>query len=289
MQTSYNPWLVALSLCIAIITSCLALQIAGLARQAQESWLRQAALISGSIAMGGGIWAMHFIGMLAFTICSTVKYAFAPTFLSLTPAVFASWVALRILSKESVSIRQLLESGVLVGSGIGIMHYSGMAAMEMAPLLRYDPLWFVASIVVAIALSTLALWIRFGLHGTRLSSFQIVLLSGIVMGCAIAGMHYFGMEAARFVGEDEPGFQSSINNIGYLALAITLMVLALGALVFGGNTLLRYRPLFLKVQASEAKLQAMVNTMLSRHLLSERGAARHAPARRHIAKCSWLL
>ncbi|MBV8647732.1 MAG: PAS domain S-box protein [Paludibacterium sp.] len=261
MQSSYNPWLVALSLAIAIITSCLALQIAGLARHAQERWLRHAALLSGSIAMGCGIWAMHFIGMLAFTLCSTIRYAFWPTVLSMVPALLASWFALRLLASTHINTRRLVVSGVLVGAGIGAMHYSGMAAMEMAPLLRYDPLWFAASIVVAVLLSTLALWIRFGLRHTRLNDTLSILLSGIVMGCAITAMHYFGMAAARFIGVNEPGFAPSVNNVAYLAQAITLTVLALGALIFGGNILLRYRPLYLSAQANEAKLQAVVNTM----------------------------
>jgi len=262
MQTSYSPALVALSLLVAIVTSCLSLQIAGVARQAKEPWLRQVALWSGSVAMGGGIWAMHFIGMLAFRLCSTVHYAFWPTFLSMLPAIFASWVALRLLAREEISGLPLICGGVLMGGGIGVMHYSGMAAMRMAPLLRYDPAWFAVSIVLAVLLSTLALWIRFGLHGTRLSATLRVLLGGTVMGCAIASMHYAGMAAARFVGVAEPGFTPLTNQNAHLALAVTLMVLALGALIFGGNMLLRYRLLYTAVLANEAKLQAIMNTMI---------------------------
>ena len=260
LHANYDLWLVSLSLIIAIITSCLALQIAGLARESPENWLRQVALISGSIAMGGGIWAMHFIGMLAFDICSTVRYAFIPTLASMSPAIFASWIALRILSQSKTSRSQLLISGVLMGSGIGLMHYSGMAAMRMTPQLRYDPLWFLASIGVAVLLSTVALWIRFGLRNSRLGNGQTVLLSGTVMGLAIAGMHYFGMASARFIGVQEPGFTSSLTDNAYLALAIALMVIALGTLVFGGNALLRYRPLYEKILANEAKLKTIVNT-----------------------------
>nr|WP_176426082.1 PAS domain S-box protein [Chromobacterium sp. ASV5] len=262
MQTSYNPWLVALSLLIAILTSGLGLQIAGIARQARERWLRQAALLSGSISMGGGIWAMHFIGMLAFSICSAVQYAFLPTLLSMTPAIFASWIALRMLAQERIRTSQLLAGGALMGCGIGVMHYSGMAALRMAPLLRYDPFWFAASIAVAIALSTAALWIRYGLRRVSLDGAVSLGLSSVVMAGAIAGSHYFGMTAARFIGAEQPGFQPSYNEAGYLALAIALLVAALGSLVMGGNILLRYRPLYLRSQASEAKLQAILDTTL---------------------------
>lgn len=167
LPTRYNPWLVTLSLLVAIFTSCLALQIAGLAREASERWLRQVALATGSCAMGGGIWAMHFVGMLAFNACSTVKYALLPTLLSMLPAIAASGIALHLLSQAKIAGRQLLISGVLVGSGIGTMHYSGMATMRMAPLLRYDPIWFAISILLAILLSTLSLWIRFGLDNKK--------------------------------------------------------------------------------------------------------------------------
>ena len=97
---------------------------------------------------------------------------------------------------------QLILSGVLVGAGIGAMHYTGMAAMQMAPALRYDPWVFALSIGVAVGLAILALWVRFGLAtvmGQRLGTSQ-TLISGGVMGLAIAGMHYTGMAAARFIG-----------------------------------------------------------------------------------------
>jgi hypothetical protein len=119
----------------------------GFAREAADGNLKKIALVTGSIAMGGGIWAMHFVGMLAFAICSAVHYALLTTLLSMLPAIGAAWLALHMLARPSISRGQLWLSGTLVGSGIGIMHYSGMAAMQMTPLLRYDPLWFAASIV----------------------------------------------------------------------------------------------------------------------------------------------
>lgn len=260
LPTRYNPWLVTLSLLVAIFTSCLALQIAGLAREASERWLRQVALATGSCAMGGGIWAMHFVGMLAFNACSTVKYALLPTLLSMLPAIAASGIALHLLSQAKIAGRQLLISGVLVGSGIGTMHYSGMAAMRMAPLLRYDPIWFAISILLAILLSTLSLWIRFGLDNKKIGKGKMTLLSGIVMGVAIAGMHYFGMEAARFIGIADPSFRNAIDDNASLAIAIAIIVLMLGTIVFAGNVLLRYRPLYQRALSNELKLQATLNT-----------------------------
>jgi PAS domain S-box-containing protein len=262
LQTQYNLWLVSLSLLVAIFTSCLALQMAGFAREADEGNLKKIALVTGSIAMGGGIWAMHFVGMLAFSICSAVHYALLPTLFSMLPAICTAWFALHMLARPSISPGQLWLSGTLVGSGIGIMHYSGMAAMQMEPLLRYDPLWFAASIVVAVLLSTLALWIRFGLDSNRLHKGYATLLGGSVMGVAIAGMHYFGMAAARFIGSAHNGGFSSWNDNASLAIGIAVLVLMLGNMVMAGNVLLRYRMLYQKAQANELKLQTIVSTTI---------------------------
>ncbi|KJV25366.1 hypothetical protein VI06_19235, partial [Aquitalea magnusonii] len=262
LQTQYNFWLVSLSLLVAIFTSCLALQMAGFAREAAEGNLKKIALVTGSIAMGGGIWAMHFVGMLAFSICSSVHYALLPTLFSMLPAIGAAWYALRRLAQPSISQGQLWLSGILVGSGIGIMHYSGMAAMSMEPQLRYDPLWFAASILIAVLLSTLALWIRFGLSSNRLSKSYATLVGGGVMGVAIAGMHYFGMAAARFIGTPRTvGFSSWNDNVS-LAIGIAVLVVMLGNMVLAGNVLLRYRMLYQKTQANELKLQTIVSTAI---------------------------
>ncbi|WP_394558183.1 PAS domain S-box protein [Aquipseudomonas alcaligenes] len=255
---NYDPWLVLLSLAIATFTSGMALQVAGMARLSRSAFHRQTALLTGSLALGGGVWAMHFIGMLAFELCAPVSYAPGLTVLSLLPSLAASWVALQLLARRQVTFVQLVGGGVLVGAGIGAMHYSGMAAMRMAPLLRYDPWWFALSILVAVVLAILALWIRFGLRG-KLSSGKAIMVSGTVMGLAISGMHYTGMAAARFVGTPDPaGAQSDFSL--FLALAVALITVSLTIFVAGVNGLLRYRQLFQQVQASEARVRAILET-----------------------------
>ncbi|WP_252275285.1 PAS domain S-box protein [Pseudomonas subflava] len=258
LQGTYSPWLVLLSLAIAMFTSGMALQVAGMARLSRNTFHRQTALLTGSLALGGGVWAMHFIGMLAFQLCAPVSYSPGLTLLSLLPSLAASWVALQLLARRQVTRMQLIGSGVLVGAGIGAMHYSGMAAMRMAPLLRYDPWWFALSILVAVALAILALWVRFGLRG-KLSSGKAIMVSGVVMGLAISGMHYTGMAAARFVGAADPvGAQSDFSL--FLALAVALITVSLTIFVAGVNGLLRYRQLFQQVQASEARVRAILDT-----------------------------
>ena len=104
--------------------------------------------------MGGGIWAMHFIGMLAFPLPCGVDYNPVGTLLSMIPGGIASGIALTVISKRGIpSIKSLLGGAVLMGGGIGAMHYAGMAAMQPQALLLYDPVLVGVSVVVAIVLA----------------------------------------------------------------------------------------------------------------------------------------
>lgn len=255
LQGTYNLWLVCLSILIAIGSSYIGLQIAAMASRAPRGLHAQIALLTGSLAMGGGIWSMHFIGMLAFRIGDHVHYDPLITLGSMAPSVFASWVALHMLSNEVISAKRLLLGGVLVGAGIGTMHYSGMAAMHMDIALKYDPLWFVFSILVAVLLAIVALWIRFGLREQSwLSELQKKLLASTVMGFAIAGMHYTGMKAARFIGVADNTVDTTENHI-FLASIITATTIALSVFALAGNLLLRYRELYNQLQGSESRLR----------------------------------
>lgn len=240
LDGSYNLALVLLSLLIAILSSAAALVSVELSRQNPLRWQQQLGLLAGSISLGIGIWSMHFIGMLAFRLCTPVDFAANITFVSLLPSVLASWVALNLLRREQIKVLQLISGGVLVGAGIGAMHYSGMAAMQMAVQLRYDAGYFALSIVVAIIMATLALWIRFGVRSwqNRLPSWQLNLLSGIVMGLAISAMHYTGMLAARFVApvgftavDDVANSQQIALIVTSVSVLVTLLVLLLQAVM----------------------------------------------------------
>ncbi|WP_083748511.1 MHYT domain-containing protein [Pelomonas sp. KK5] len=253
----YQPWLVALSVLVATMTSALALQLAGMARSIDVIRLRQVTLFSGALAMGGGVWAMHFIGMLAFNLCTHVDFSTGITVASMLPAVLASWVALNLISRGTLGRPLWVLGGVLVGAGIGAMHYTGMAAMELTAQLRYDPWWFAASIVVAVLLAMLALWVRFGLEH-RVSRLTAVLLGGLVMGCAIAGMHYTAMGAARFVGAPDELCIDRVDRNGYMALAITMVTLTISLLTAGANGLLRYRTLNRELGKEKERIQNLM-------------------------------
>ncbi|MBU2279933.1 MAG: PAS domain S-box protein [Gammaproteobacteria bacterium] len=260
LMGTYSPGLVLLSFLIAVLASAMAIQITSQAVGAQPK-VRLLMLGSGSIALGGGVWSMHFIGMLAFALCTDVSYQSGLTFFSMLPSIAASWVALDLISKKRLPLSQLLLGGVLVGAGIGTMHYTGMAAMQMSVALRYDLPMFLLSILVAVVLAILALWVRFGLRRLQLAPHWLTLLSSVVMGGAITGMHYTGMVAARFV---PPAGFIPAEQVGelplVLAMAISFTTLVICGLALAVNLLLKYRAASTRASANESRLKAMMDT-----------------------------
>jgi diguanylate cyclase (GGDEF)-like protein/PAS domain S-box-containing protein len=198
LKGTYDPWLVLLSIAVAVMASYVALDLASRvtasAGRAARYWL-----IGGALSMGIGIWSMHFIGMLAFRLPMAMAYSASITLLSLLIAMVVSGFALHTVSRERLGLRNLAGGGVLMGIGIAAMHYTGMAAMQMTPPIRYDATLFTLSILVAIVASWAALWIAFQLRGeSLLSGIWRRAGSAMLMGAAICGMHYTGMAAAIF-------------------------------------------------------------------------------------------
>jgi diguanylate cyclase (GGDEF)-like protein len=194
----YDLRLVALSVVVAAIASYAALDLAGRVStskgKASAAWL-----LGGALAMGTGIWSMHFIGMLAFSLPVPLAYDIGITMLSMLAAVATSGVALYTVRRPAMTPGNLTLAGTIMGAGICVMHYTGMAAMQMSPPIEYDPVLFIASVLIAIIASLSALWIAFQLR-QRYSAIAVFakLGSALVMGLAITGMHYTGMAAARF-------------------------------------------------------------------------------------------
>jgi NO-binding membrane sensor protein with MHYT domain len=240
MTGYYSPSLVALSLAVAIIAAYTALDLAkrvsASASSPRKAWTWLAA---GAVAMGTGIWAMHFVGMLAFHLPIRIAYDLLTTGLSMLIAIIVSAIALFVLRRSEVTWRNLIGGALLMGIGISAMHYTGMIAMRMFPPIRYDPALFICSVLIAIVASLAALWIALQLR-ENLSRFAILtrLASAVVMGLAITGMHYTGMAAARFA----PGsmclaaVSGGLENttlaivIGCIAMAIMSLTLILSAI-----------------------------------------------------------
>ena len=199
LSTTYDLILVALSVIIASLAAYAALGAAGRISASETAVAKRSWLAAGAMAMGIGVWAMHFIGMLAFTLPVKVGYDITITVISMIPAVLAAGVVLYLLSHERITALRLIVGGVLMGSGIGVMHYAGMAAMRMDALLLYDPVMFVVSVFVAVALSVAALCTKFLASSSQSQSLTHWTNFGaaLVMGLAVAGMHYTGMSAAN--------------------------------------------------------------------------------------------
>lgn len=149
--------------------------------------------------MGTGIWSMHFIGMLAFHLPIPIAYDFPVTILSMLIAILVSGLALFVVKHPAMTGVNVMAGATLIGVGISCMHYTGMAAMQMSPPIAYDPALFLTSVFIAIAASLAALWIAFQLRQKYSAAAILAKLgSALVMGLAIAGMHYTGMMAAEF-------------------------------------------------------------------------------------------
>ncbi len=196
MNATYNPWLVTLSIAIAVLASYTALDLASRVAaskgRAAKYWL-----IGGAFSMGIGIWSMHFIGQLAFHLPIPLAYDIPLTLGSVLPAIAASWLALLVVRRGNKNGWMLFLSSILMGGGISAMHYTGMAAMKMSPPIHYDPILFVLSILIAITVSMVALWIAFKFRPSNSTRSVILqkLRGAIVMGAAIPGMHYTAMTA----------------------------------------------------------------------------------------------
>ena len=197
VAATYSPALVLMSLCVAILASYTALDLSGRIATARGRtaylWMG-----GGALAMGIGVWSMHFIGMLALEVPIALGYDVVLTLWSLLVAILSCGFALWLVSQPSLPALQLFLGSLIMGAGISAMHYSGMAALKMQPGIDYDPALFGLSLVIAVGASAAALSIAFRL---RKHSPYVRLMRGgasVVMGLAIVGMHYTGMAAANF-------------------------------------------------------------------------------------------
>jgi NO-binding membrane sensor protein with MHYT domain len=162
--------------------------------QAYEGSARIRWLLLGGVSIGTtGIWVMHFIAMLGFSVPGrTITYNVPITILSMFIAVVIVCIGLLIVGLSKPGVRPLLLGGTVTGLGVASMHYTGMAAMRMPGKITYDPALFGISVVIAIVAATAALWAAHNLH--RLAT---TLGAALIMGVAVSGMHYTGMAAMR--------------------------------------------------------------------------------------------
>jgi len=193
MIITYDPLLVGLSIVIAIVGAYAGLRLARRVARKNGS-LPKALLSAAAVAIGSGIWSMHFVGMLAVSLPVTINYDVLLTLISALVAILVTGLGLFTASYGALTMRKLAFAGVLMGLGISTMHYVGMAAVRANCVINYDTSLVMSSVVIGILASTLALWLAFNPRGNWLT-----LPAATVMGLAISGMHYTAMAAATFL------------------------------------------------------------------------------------------
>ena len=234
---TYNIVLVSLSILVAILSSYAALNVAEHVSTVNEAKQRRLWIICGGFCLGFGTWAMHFIGMLAFSLPCEINYEPVMTLLSMIPAFLASTLAILIISRNKLTLKQIIIGGLLIGSGIGAMHFSGMLAMHLNGELRYDLKRILLSSLVAIILAMLALWIKYGVKSWQWPSTKaLTIVSAIVMGLAVSSMHYTAMRATYFVQNDA----ISVDNSSISSTLLAAIILAASCLMIVSTLLTLY-------------------------------------------------
>jgi signal transduction histidine kinase/NO-binding membrane sensor protein with MHYT domain len=256
MHGHFDPGLVALSFLVATLAGYTALAIAERVTAARLRAGRRtgsAWLASGAVAMGAGIWSMHFIGMLAFRLPIPVAYDIPLILLSLLVAVGASWLALAVASRDLLPLPALLFAGGTMGVAIAGMHYIGMAAMRVAATIAFDPLRVAASLAIAVVASIAALVLAFRLRGDegRLAPWRRA-GAAIGMGIAVSGMHYMGMAAAAFHIAPFPTFRPTMDGTVLVTAGLAAAVTAGTVFILGVAILGAILDRFVRAQAARA-------------------------------------
>jgi NO-binding membrane sensor protein with MHYT domain len=254
----YDPVLVSLSIAVAILASFTALNLAG-RLLAADATTRFWWLLAASLALGGGIWSMHFVGMLAFIMPMPVTYDVQLTLMSLVLPILVVGAGLLTLNRFGNGLIPLLAAGLLAGAGIVGMHYSGMAAMHMpGASISYDPWLVAASVAIAIIAATAAFWLAF-----RTKKTWERFAAAVVMGLAIAGMHYTAMAAAIFTMDDHvaadmgPEIQPGILAAAVVSASSILLLLGLVTAFFDRKLATLTAKEALALTQSEERLRAL--------------------------------
>ncbi|HEY8607006.1 MAG TPA: EAL domain-containing protein [Noviherbaspirillum sp.] len=284
LQGTYSYPLVFASLFIATTASYTTLDLVGRIATLRNSARRFYWLVGGAIAMGLGVWSMHFVGMLSFSLPIPLGYDTAITFYSLLIATLVAYFALDLVTRGELSFLRLCSSGILMGLGIAAMHYTGMEALRMQPEIEYTLTILVASIVIAIVASIAALWMAHALRTARPGLLWLRRLgAAVLMGIAITGMHYTGMAAAQFpidsvcraaTGVNTSWLAISVGGATLSILAITVVLAVLDSRHESSTDLLVER---LKHQASHDALTGLPNrTHLSDRIKAAIAASRES-------------
>ncbi|WP_100012957.1 EAL domain-containing protein [Lentibacillus sediminis] len=260
---TYNIWFVGLSVIIAIFASYTALDLGGRVFHSR-GWRKTGWLVGGAVTMGIGIWSMHFVGMIAYEHVMVMSYDPFVVFLSIAAACLGALISLFVVSHKTLKLSRLIVSGLFMGAAISSMHYIGMAAMDTVTI-SYDPFYFSLSILVAIIASMTALKLLFE-FSHRTGSMQLLLLKlsgAVLMGVAIAGMHYIGMHAATVQGMNHSAANPGALDSTVIAIGIAIFTILMQSfLIFGTVTDRRQTMQALKLKENEQRYRSLVDNNL---------------------------
>jgi NO-binding membrane sensor protein with MHYT domain len=223
MPVTHEPWLVALSLLVAIqgayVGLSLAVQVGG------AVGLRRRFLLAGAaISLAVAIWSMHFVGMLAARLPLPVDYLVFQTLLSFLVCVIVVGAAVFAASAGPLTPLRLAAAACFMGGGIFTMHYIGMSALHASVHMHHAPSFVAASMVIAIAASGLALWLAGGRGGR-----PPLLLSATALGIAIAGMHYTAMAGLTIFPHASPASNAPALSTDLLAIVVAIVAFLVSA------------------------------------------------------------
>ncbi|MCA5892994.1 hypothetical protein LEP48_06450 [Isoptericola sp. NEAU-Y5] len=254
---------------LAYVASCIGaatgLSATSRARAATDATTRSIWLAVAAVSIGGtGVWVMHFVGMLGFTVTGMpIHYDVPMTILSALVAVAVVAIGLFIVGFGGDRLPLLLTGGLVAGLGVAVMHYMGMAAMRMSGHLEYSVPIVAVSVVIAIVAATAALWLSVNVRGPLAMAG-----AAMVMGLAVSGMHYTGMAALTIAGPggEAPGGTAAVDLLGPLIFGIVALTVALAFVVL------------IWPNEDEMRTRAEFEASLRRRTRRERAAAPRLPA-----------
>jgi len=260
LAAHYDFVMVVVSVCIAMLSAYAALDLAERVTHAKGN-ARTLWLSCGAIAMGSGIWSMHYVGMLAFKLPVVVKYDWPTVLLSLLAAILASGVGLFCVSRNHMGTFTAIVGSIVMGSGIAAMHYIGMEAMRLPAMCSYSAILVAVSLVLAIGISFIALWRAFALRSVV--DLEHKMVNAVILGAAIPVMHYVGMAAVHFVPASLPlsalNHAISISDLG--VASVTLVTVLMLGLVFVTSTVDRsFTRQTLALEGSEQRYRRIVES-----------------------------
>jgi diguanylate cyclase len=284
LDCTHNPLLVLAAYLVACAASFATLDMAERVVHAEDLPSRRLWRWIGATCLAGGIWAMHFISMLAFQTPIDIEYDLGITLFSLLIALLASWLAMQTLSEVQPGALRCLKTACVIGLGIAGMHYVGMAAMKSSATTYYHPGLFALSALIAIGASFAALWVaRYLSEGSGVAHQLLKYSAALILGAGIISMHFTGMAALNLV-IPEGGVAASGGATGHLQLGLTvalIILLILGSAISAAladkklqnkeHDLRRVNALLSQLDQARMSLQQAANYDALTNLINRRG------------------